>query len=60
MNTLDAVQTIEGQFHTRNLPILLSHVDCDGNESHLLDCQSGGIGVHNCAIYESAGVICQG
>ncbi len=41
-------------------PIWLDDVVCNGAESSLLECFHTGIGVHNCAYFEDAAVICEG
>lgn len=41
-------------------PIWLDDLTCYGNESSITDCRHSGIGVHNCAHFEDASVICEG
>ncbi len=40
-------------------PFLLDDVECDGTEQTLLECPHAGRGVHNCAAWEYAGVVCE-
>ena len=40
-------------------PILLDNVQCLGTETALISCQNSGIGDHNCAHSEDAGVRCR-
>ncbi|XP_076441683.1 neurotrypsin-like [Babylonia areolata] len=39
-------------------PILLDQVDCQGNESSVLDCQHFMLGLHDCQHTEDVGVFC--
>ena len=47
-----------GQGNIRAL-ILLDDVGCIGGETRLIDCSNRGLGIHNCAHSEDAGVICR-
>lgn len=40
--------------------ILLDNVGCTGTEERLFDCPNNGVGIHNCAHSEDAGVVCGG
>ena len=40
--------------------ILLDGVHCNGSETRLIDCNHGGIGIHDCFHYMDAGVKCMG
>ena len=39
---------------------ILDDVDCDGDESKLIDCTHAGLGVSDCEISEAVGVACPG
>ena len=39
-------------------PVLLDDLGCSGNESSLLECYHRGVGEHDCAHFEDAGVDC--
>ena len=55
---LGAVALSRAAFGQGSGPILLDNVQCTGRETTLLSCQNNGIGVHNCAHSEDAGVRC--
>ena len=55
-----AVPLDEATFGEGTGSIFLDEVSCLGTESLLLSCSNNGIGVHDCAHYEDAGVRCQG
>ena len=40
--------------------IYIENVQCNGNESHLEECPSSDVGVHDCSHSEDAGVSCKG
>ena len=51
--------TIRGDFNASQLrDYWLDNVQCVGNETFLVDCEHGGIDVHNCGSGERAGVHC--
>ena len=52
------LQTKYAHFGQGTGPIFLDDVACRGTEESLYQCSSREIGVHNCAHYEDAGVIC--
>ena len=41
-------------------PILLDQVDCNGNESHILECHFEDPGTHDCFHANDASVVCPG
>lgn len=47
-------------FGESNTTLFLSDVFCRGNEVNILDCSTSGIGQHDCASSETAGVNCEG
>ena len=40
--------------------IVLDDLGCTGSEAALTDCTHAGLGVHNCAHTEDAGLVCMG
>ena len=59
-NTGTAIQTFPLPVYNPNTPIWLDDVNCNGQESRLIDCDHNGLEIHNCAHSEDAGVQCSG
>ena len=55
-----AVAVYSAFFRQGNGPILISHVQCSGSESSLLDCYWSASAATSCTHAEDAGVLCQG
>ena len=51
---------IQATFGQGRGPIFLDNVGCNGTELLLTNCTNLGVGVHNCAHFEDAGVVCAG
>ena len=46
-------------FDVNQVHYWLDDVECTGNESYLIDCQHGPLGVHDCAKHERVAIICK-
>ncbi|ORU90481.1 MAG: hypothetical protein A6F71_05815 [Cycloclasticus sp. symbiont of Poecilosclerida sp. M] len=57
---VDAEAIAFSGFGAGSLPLLLDNLVCAGHESDLLQCQHGGMEIHNCNQTETAGVVCRG
>ena len=56
--TSDAVAFDDGYFGRGTGPIWLSDVQCNGSQTHLVNCSNPGIGFHTCRYDNEAGVQC--
>ena len=56
----EALEPTELVYNEVSGSILLDEVNCTGEESQLLECEHGGIGVHDCSHYQDAGAKCTG
>ena len=59
ISSIGAITLSQAYFGQGTGPIFLNNVRCTGTELSLMRCQSNGLGVHNCAHSEDAGVRCQ-
>lgn len=50
----------KGSVSGTGMPVLLSEMDCIGNESSIAECAHLGWGVHACAEEEAVGIVCTG
>ena len=54
---LVATVTVSGHFGSGSVPVVLNNVQCDGSESHLVNCTH--LVTQNCSMLETAGVLCK-
>lgn len=59
LRLVDARGKLRGFYGPGEGPIYLDNVMCNGDEEHLIDCPSVGVGSF-CFHFEDAGVMCQG
>ena len=59
-HTIGSIPVRNATFGEGEGSILLDNLRCWGNESSLIECDSNGIGNHNCDHTEDAGVRCEG
>ena len=54
-----AIALGSGQFSEGSLPVLMTTVNCSGDEKSLVDCHHDEINTKLCDIFEDAAVVCQ-
>ena len=57
-NFQDSIPFTNAYFGQGIAPIHLDDLNCTGSESTLSECAHSGVGIHNCAHHEDAGVLC--
>ena len=57
---IDSIPLVRYQSVNVSTPFLLDNVNCRGSENSLLDCTHNGIGIHNCDVTQTAGILCEG